>query len=55
MKAFKVFITFLCIISSFYYAFFAAFRYDVDGYWCPEGTGTTAMITEAAKNNIVLE
>jgi len=33
--AFKVFITLLCIISSFYYAYFAAFRYDVDGYWCP--------------------
>ena len=37
---FKVFITCLCIFSSFYYAYFAAFRYDVDGYWCPSGTGT---------------
>jgi len=28
------------MVSSFIYAYFAAFRYDIDGYWCPEGTYT---------------
>ena len=37
---FKALIVLACMLSSFVYGYFAAFRYDVDGYWCPEGTYT---------------
>lgn len=33
---FKVCVTILCIFSSFTYAYFAAFRYDVDNFCFPE-------------------
>jgi len=37
---FKTLVVIACMISSIVYAYQAAFRYDVDGYWCKEGTYT---------------
>jgi hypothetical protein len=35
---FKTIVIIACMVSSIVYAYEAAFRYDVDGYWCPDGT-----------------
>lgn len=39
---FKTCVVLACMGSSILYAYYAAFRYDVDGYWCPEGTYSPA-------------